>query len=87
MSVMSIVPVNAYETFGGSWSDTNVRDLDWKVKSGIDYYYDIGDAASGAQHLGKTVLNQIVQTSIKLALDMRSTYLTTMTIMVTLCSL
>jgi hypothetical protein len=48
MSVMSIVPVNAYETFGGSWSDTNVRDLDWKVKSGIDYYYDIGDAASGA---------------------------------------
>ena len=47
-SIISIVQVFAYETYGGSWSDTNVRDLDWKVKTGIDYYYDIRDAASGA---------------------------------------
>ncbi len=42
------IQVNAFETYGGSWSNSDVRDLDWMVKSGIDYYWDVRDAVTDA---------------------------------------
>jgi len=42
------ITINAYETFGGSWSYSDVRDLGWRVKEGIDYYSRIWDAVEGA---------------------------------------
>lgn len=38
----------SYETFGGSWTDSDVRDLDWRINSSIDHYWDIKDATIDA---------------------------------------
>lgn len=45
---MSVSAVLSYETLGGSWTSTDVRDLDWLVKSGIDNYWDIRYAVDDA---------------------------------------
>ena len=42
------ITVNAYVILGGSWSDSDVRDLDWRIKEGIDHYWIIWDAVEGA---------------------------------------